>query len=236
MKHPGKTWGSGDMTKCNCTRSCARRTVGSGCGSEGPAKAGVGAGTGARAGTGAGARGGTGSATVAGAGPRAGAGSGARTGAQAGEGAGAVVVAGSPWAGARSPAGSWSPAEVAAGTTPAHELGAGFSSSDSGAAVRGEKLTLLPASPCAFAGTEPSPGVPREATARKEPSPGRLPDCSPRTGCSEPGPCFWTHTSLWGLFPVGLAPTHPHIPHAPSLRLLTLRFGLRGLCLLDRTH
>ena len=176
MKHPGKTWGSGDMTKCNCTRSCARRTVGSGCGSEGPAKAGVGAGTGARAGTGAGARGGTGSATVAGAGPRAGAGSGARTGAQAGEGAGAVAVAGSPWAGARSPAGSWSPAEVAAGTTPAHELGAGFSSSDGGAAVRGEKLTLLPASPCAFAEAEHSPGgAPRSRSLE-----GTLPGTSPQ--------------------------------------------------------
>ena len=174
------------------------------------------------------------------------AGAGAGTGAQAGSlwagspAGSSCTASGSPWAGARSPAGSRSPAEVAAGTTApsraSEVLGAGSSSSDGGAAARGEKLTLLPASPCAFAETEPSPGAPREATARKEPSPGRLPDCSPPTGCSEPGPCFWTHTSLWGLFPVGPAPTHPRLPHAPSPRLLTLGFGLRGFRLLDHTR
>ncbi|XP_004415688.1 PREDICTED: coagulation factor XII-like, partial [Odobenus rosmarus divergens] len=134
--------------------------------------------------------------------------------------------------GAGSPAGSWFPPEVTAGTSPPSRSGS--SSSGGGAAVSGEKLTPVPALCGPLQRQSPAQGLP-EKPQPEEPSRGRLPDCSPPAGGPVPSRCSWPHTSLWGLLPVVPAPTHPHTPQTPSPSLLTLGLGLHGFRLLVPT-
>ena len=160
------------------------------------------------------------------------AGAGAGTRAQAGSlwagspAGSSCTASGSPRAGARSPAGSWSPAEVAAGTTPpsraSEVLGAGSSSTDGGAAARGEKLTLLPASPCALQRQNPAQGRP------EKPQPGRNPPRDVSLTAVHPlgalspvlasGPIPASGgSSLWGRHrPIPACPMHPAPGFSPS--------------------